>query len=98
MPSMSGASEPTTGHGTYPPTSVGGGSPKVRVQGKPALSVSNTIHVRHTNTIPPYDTHASTMASGSSKVRVQGSPAVRIGDSLACGDTVAGGSPKVNSA
>lgn len=98
MPSMSGASEPTTGHGTYPPTSVGGGSSKVRVQGKPALSVANTIHAGHTNTVKPHDFHASSMASGSSKVRVQGSPAVRIGDPLACGDTVAGGSSKVNSA
>lgn len=97
MPALAGADEPTTGHGTYPPTVVTGGSGKVTVQGKPALSKDNMIHVTHCNTVPNYDCHAGSAASFSPKVFIEGSNAIRIGDTLTCGDTVAGGAGKVTS-
>lgn len=98
MPAIAGADVPTTGHGTYPPTIVTGGSGKVFVEGKPALSMDNAIHVTHCNTVKPYDCHSGVIAAASPKVFVEGSPAVRIGDVLTCGDTVAGGAGKIVSA
>ncbi len=95
MPALAGADEPTTGHSTYPPTIVTGGSGKVSVQGKPALSVANLVHVTHCNTVKPYDCHAGSAATYSPKVFIEGSNAIRIGDTLTCGDTVAGGAGKV---
>lgn len=98
MPGLCGAPEPTTGHGTYPPTQVVGGSSKVFVQGKPGLSVANAVHVTHCNTVDPFDCHSGSPVMWSSKVFIEGSNALRIGDSLSCGDTIAGGAPKVNCA
>jgi uncharacterized Zn-binding protein involved in type VI secretion len=62
------------------------------------LSQANIVHVVHCNTVDPYDCHAGGPASFSSKVFVEGSPAIRIGDTLTCGDTVAGGASKIVSA
>ncbi|AGN30010.1 hypothetical protein VPFG_00002 [Vibrio phage nt-1] len=97
MPALAGANEPTTGHETYPPTEVTGGSSKVFVQGKQALSKDNLVHITHCNTVEPHDCHAGSAATYSPKVFIEGSNAIRIGDTLTCGDTVAGGSGKVSS-
>ncbi len=98
MPAIARSGDPTTGHATYPPTNVVGGSPKVSAQGIGVLSEANLIHVTHCNTVKPHDCHAGSAATFSDKVFIEGSPAVRIGDMLTCGDTVAGGAGKVVSA
>lgn len=98
MPALAREGDPTTGHATYPPTVVVGGSSKVTSSGIGVLSKDNLIHVQHCNTVKPYDCHAGNAATYSDKVFIEGSPAVRIGDMLTCGDTVAGGDGKVTSA
>lgn len=98
MPALAKAGDPTTGHATYPPTTVSGGSGKVSADGVAVLSVANVVHDGHTNTVKPYDFHQGSGAAGSSKVFIEGSPALRIGDTLTCGDTIAGGSGKTNGA
>ncbi|AUR86073.1 PAAR motif protein [Vibrio phage 1.081.O._10N.286.52.C2] len=98
MPALARAGDSTTGHETYPPTTVVGGSSKVTAEGVGVLSKDNLIHVTHCNTVDPYDCHAGSAATYSDKVFIEGSPAIRIGDTITCGDTVAGGAGKVISA
>ena len=98
MPALARSGDPTTGHGTYPPTFVEGGSPKVSAQGISVLSKATLVHVPHCNMVKPYDCHSGSAATYSDKVFIEGSPAVRIGDMITCGDTVAGGAGKVVSA
>ena len=85
----------TSGHATYPPTTIIAGSSKVTIEGKGALSIAQHSHVPHANTLPPFDVHSGVVTVGSPKVFIEGSPAVRIGDPLSCGDTVASGAIKV---
>lgn len=86
----------TTGHSTYPPTTVISSQTKVFVEGIPVVGEGDLIK-QHTNTVKPYDTHTgSVVKSKTSKVFVNGVKAAQIGDTISCGDFIAQASSKVN--
>lgn len=93
MPAASRAGvDPSTGHGGFAPrTGASSGSTDVVINGSPALRVSDPWP-DHTD---GNSTHAGTQAAGSPTVVVNGLALARIGDSIDCGDAVAGGSPDV---
>lgn len=85
----------TTGHATYPPTTLIATQTKVLVEGIPACIEGNLI-VPHTNTVKPYDTHSGAVIADTSKVYITGVKAAQIGDSIGCGDMIAQASSKVS--
>lgn len=84
----------TTGHETYPPTTLIATQTKVIIEGIPACVEGDTIVV-HTNTVPPYDRHSGAVIANTSKVYITGIKAAQIGDSISCGDMIAQASSKV---
>lgn len=92
MPAVARKGDMGSGHGGYPPRPNDQGSPDVRINGKPAHRVGDhwTVHCDDGSC------HDSSLAKGSATVRVNGRPLGRVGDAVACGSTVAQGSPNVN--
>lgn len=84
----------TSGHGPFPPTKAIATATTVRVNGKPILRQGDPTAI-HTRMVDPYDSHSSTVSMGSATVRAEGMPVARIGDSIACGGSVAQGSGNV---
>lgn len=82
-----------TGHGCWPPRANDQGSPNVFVNGRPKHRVGDHWAAHTCPDIP--ETHDSVLAAGSSSVFVNGRKAGRVGDAVACGSTVATGSPNV---
>jgi len=76
-----------TGHGNCPPRPNSQGSPNVFVNFLAAHRKGDhwIIHC----------THASVLAKGSGTVKVNNKDLGRVGDAIACGSTVAQGSPNV---
>lgn len=69
------------------------GSPNVFVNG---IAVHREGDAWASHTCPEIpETHASVLASGSSSVWINGKQCGRIGDPVACGSTVVGGSSNV---
>lgn len=85
----------TTGHSTYPPTTVIATQSKVFVEGIAACIEGDSI-VPHTNTVKPHDTHSGAIIANTNKVYITGVKAAQIGDSISCGDMIAQSSKKVN--
>lgn len=81
-----------TGHGSFPPRNSIQGSDNVFVNGIAAHREGDGW-ATHCNPTPIC--HASVLASGSSTVFVNGKQIGRVGDPVACGSTVASGSPNV---
>lgn len=81
-----------TGHGSWPPRPSNSASPTVFVNGIAAHRQGDSWAV-HCN--PDPSCHGSTLQSGSSTVFVEGKQLGRIGDSVACGSSVAEGSSDV---
>jgi uncharacterized Zn-binding protein involved in type VI secretion len=81
-----------TGHADWPPRGNVQGSPNVFVNSKPWHRKTDAWAV-HCNPLP--ECHDSVLAGGSSTVSINNLAAGRIGDSVACGGTVAQGSPTV---
>jgi uncharacterized Zn-binding protein involved in type VI secretion len=93
MPAVTRKGDNCTGHGCWPSRPSTGASPNVFVNGI-AVHRQGDAWAPHTcPTIP--ETHASVLAAGSSSVFVNGQPIGRIGDPVACGSSVAAGSPNV---
>ncbi len=93
MPAVSRLGDNCTGHGCWPPRPSTGASPDVFVNGI-AVHRQGDAWAAHTcPTIP--QTHASVLAAGSATVFANGKQLARIGDPVACGSSVAQGSPTV---
>lgn len=96
MPATAIKQGQSTGHGCFPPTAaIGAFAVKTFVTGKECQLTGVTIYQSHSCGTTTHSGGARKVSSGSSKVFIEGKPAVRIGDSIACGDKVAGGNPKV---
>lgn len=81
-----------SGHGSYPPRPNDEASDDVFINGIGAHREGDHW-VTHCNSTP--SCHDSVLASGSSTVYVNSKELGRIGDPVACGSTVAEGSPDV---
>jgi len=95
MPAVSRLGDMSTGHGCFPPTAlIATPVSKTFFNGILASVVdSGCLHAPHTC---GRVTHAGTTRSpsaGASKTYIEGKLAARIGDSIACGDAIAQGSP-----
>ena len=96
MPNAARLGDICTGHECWPSRPNVEGSPNVFVNGKP-LHRQGDGWASHCCTHPgtPHGCHGSVLASGSPTVYANGKQAGRIGDPVACGGTVATGSPNV---
>lgn len=92
MPAAARLGDTCTGHGPWPPRPNDQGSPTVYVNGRP-LHRNGDHWEAHCNPIPVC--HDSVLGGGSPTVFANGKRAGRIGDAVACGSTVATGSPDV---
>ena len=81
-----------TGHGDFPARANVSASTDVLINGKGAHRQGDAWS-SHCNPIPVC--HGSTLSGGCSTVFVNGKPLGRVGDSVACGGSVASGSPDV---
>ncbi|HAF94033.1 MAG TPA: PaaR repeat-containing protein [Pseudomonas sp.] len=93
MPAAARQGDSCTGHGCWPPRACTAGSPDVMINGSPAHRQGDAWAAHTCPSIP--ETHASTLAAGSATVFVNGLPLGRIGDPVACGSSIAQGSPNV---
>ena len=93
MPAVARLGDTCTGHGCWPPRPCTGASPNVNINGIPAHRQGDAWAAHTCPSIP--ETHASSLASGSGSVFVNGKPLGRVGDPVACGSSVAAGSPNV---
>jgi len=96
MPAASLEGHVSSGHGCFPPTVVQSGfSSKTKIEGKLCQLLGSTKYVDHVCGRTVHSGNTRKVSSGSGKVTIEGKAAIRIGDSIACGDTVAQGSSKV---
>jgi uncharacterized Zn-binding protein involved in type VI secretion len=93
MPPVTRLGDLCTGHGCWPSRPSVSGSPNVFVNGVAAHRQGDAWAAHTCPAIP--ETHASVLASGSGTVFVNGKQLGRIGDPVACGSSVATGSPDV---
>lgn len=84
----------TSGHITWPPTTIIQGMGTVIVEGLPATGIG-MAGIPHVSTAFPFPPHPVAIAMGSGTVIGEGIPIARLGDSCACGDTIAMGSGTV---
>ncbi|MBX9761559.1 MAG: PAAR domain-containing protein [Pseudomonadaceae bacterium] len=82
-----------TGHGCWPARACTGASADVYINGIAAHRQGDAWAAHTCPSIP--ETHASVLATGSATVFANGKPLGRIGDPVACGSSVAAGSPNV---
>ncbi len=92
MPAVTRLGDICTGHGAYPPRASTGASSNVFINGIAAHRQGDSWAV-HCDPSPTC--HASNLAQGSASVYVNGKPLGRVGDAVACGSSVAAGSPNV---
>lgn len=92
MPGAVRLGDGTTGHGCFPPTTLGSASSNVLINGIGAVKVGDSI-IPHC--CPGSGCHGGTQASGSGNVMTNGNAQARVGDSISCGDSNAAGSPNV---
>jgi uncharacterized Zn-binding protein involved in type VI secretion len=93
MPAVTRRGDACTGHGCWPPRPSTGASEDVFANGI-AVHRRGDAWAAHTCPAIP-QTHASVLASGSATVFANGRQLGRIGDPVACGSAVAGGSQDV---
>ncbi|MHC3749329.1 PAAR domain-containing protein [Stutzerimonas stutzeri] len=93
MPAVSRRGDNCTGHGCWPARPSTEGSPNVFINGIAAHRQGDAWAAHTCPTIP--ETHASALAAGSATVFANGKQLARIGDPVACGSSVAQGSPNV---
>lgn len=92
MPAVSRLGDQCTGHGAWPPRPCTSASPNVFING---IAAHRQGDAWASHCSPSPSCHASTLAAGSSTVFVNGKQLARIGDPVACGSSVAHGSPNV---
>lgn len=96
MPAAALEGHISSGHDCFPPTATESGfSAKTTIQGKACQLLGSTKYVDHSCGNTVHNGSSRNVSSGSSKATIEGKAAIRIGDSIACGDTVAQGSSKV---
>ena len=96
MPAASLEGHISSGHDCFPPTSTESGfSSKTKIEGKLCQLFGLTKYSDHSCGNSVHLGSSRKVSSGSNKVTIEGKAAIRIGDSIACGDTVAQGSSKV---
>jgi uncharacterized Zn-binding protein involved in type VI secretion len=100
MPAATRKGDLCTGHNGWPARPSTSGSPNVKINGIPAVRVSDS-YATHGKWVKKGDDkkwseHGGALASGSGTVKINGKPAGRVGDSVNCGSKVAEGSPTVN--
>lgn len=96
MPAVSLEGHVSTGHGCFPPTATESGfSSKTKIESKFCQLKELTKYAAHSCGNSVHLSPSRATSSGSSKVNIEGKAAIRIGDSIACGDTVAQGASKV---
>ncbi|MQX37877.1 PAAR domain-containing protein [Roseospira navarrensis] len=93
MPAVTRLGDVCTGHGCWPPRPSSEASPNVYANGI-AVHREGDAWAAHTCPAIP-ETHASALASGSPTVFANSRELGRIGDPVACGSSVAEGSPDV---
>jgi len=93
MPATARLGDTCTGHGCWPPRANTAASPNVNINGIPAHRQGDAWAPHTCPSIP--QTHASSLARGSGTVFVNGKQLGRVGDPVACGSSVAAGSPNV---
>lgn len=86
--------DPTSGHGSFPPTMTAAGSGNVFINGKPAHRLGDGW-IPHASPSPS-PPHRDVLASGSGSVFINGAPAGRVGDSGSVGGTIVSGSSNVH--
>lgn len=93
MPSVSRDGDSCTGHVSFPPRGMTGGSPDVFVNGKAARRQGDAFLPHGSpSSSPP---HGASESSGSGTVFCNGLPLNRIGDPVSCGGSNASGSGNV---
>jgi uncharacterized Zn-binding protein involved in type VI secretion len=92
MPAVARKGDSCTGHDSFPPRASTSGSPNVFINGIPAHRQGDGW-ATHCNPTP--SCHASSLSAGSPTVFVNGKPLGRVSDPVACGSSVASGSPNV---
>lgn len=93
MPEVCREADVCAGHGCWPTRPNDEGSPNVFVNSRPAHRQGDHW-INHTCPDIP-ETHDSVLAAGCPTVFVNSKQLGRIGDPVACGSTVATGSPNV---
>lgn len=93
MPGAARLNDTCTGHGCWPSRANNQASDNVLINSRGIHRVGDSWNAHTCPAIP--ETHASTQTSGSTSVFVNGRPLARIGDSIACGSSVATGSNNV---
>ncbi|MCX8016447.1 MULTISPECIES: PAAR domain-containing protein [Tepidimonas] len=91
MPAITRLGDRCSGHGCFPPRPSVSGASSVFVNGRAAHRAGDAWAVHCCGP----SCHASVLAQGSSTVFAEGQPIGRVGDPVACGSTVAAGSPDV---
>lgn len=91
MPAVTRKGDACTGHGAFPPRPSTAGSPTVYANGI-AVHRKGDAWASHCD---PNSCHASALNAGSSTVFANGQQLGRVGDPVACGSSVAAGSPTV---
>jgi uncharacterized Zn-binding protein involved in type VI secretion len=96
MPGVTRQGDSCSGHDCFPPRASTSGSPDVFVNGIAAHRQGDGW-ASHTCTHDkiPHGSHGSSLAAGSSTVFCNGKQLGRIGDPVACGSSVVGGSGDV---
>ncbi len=92
MPAVSRLDDQCTGHGAFPPRASTSASPDVFVNG---IAVHRQGDSWAVHCDPSPSCHGSALAMGSGSVFVNGLPIARVGDPVACGSSIAQGSPDV---
>ncbi len=93
MPGAVRVNDRCSGHGCWPPRPNDQSSPDVLVNGRGWHRIGDHWMPHTCPRIP--ETHDSVAATGSSTVFINGKAACRIGDTVACGSTMAEGSDNV---
>lgn len=93
MPAVSRLGDQGSGHGCWPPRPNTEASGDVFINGIGAHRQGDAWAPHTCPSIP--ETHSSVLASGSSTVYCNGKQISRVTDPVACGSTVAEGSPDV---
>lgn len=92
MPAVTRLGDSCTGHGSFPPRASTGASGDVFANG---IGVHRVRDGWATHCNPTPACHGSVLAAGSGTVFANGSALGRVGDSVACGSSVASGSSDV---
>ena len=92
MPAATRKGDGSTGHGCNPPRNSTGSAAKTTINGILAHRKGDAWPGHNCPKAPP---HPGSTSAGSANVVIEGSGVGRVGDSIACGDTCAAGSPNV---